>query len=89
MYFETDRGVTFSFQVDSDKFSVEENEKISADDKRKSAANIGYVGVGVLAVAFSFIIALDVTSLVRDFRILAANLAFGYRRLSEFFCRRQ
>lgn len=59
--------------------------KISAGDKRQSAANIGYVGVGLFALVFGTIIILDVTALLRDAKIFLANLREGFGRLCSCF----
>ena len=49
-------------------------QKMSAEDPRQSAANVGYVGVGMFMLAVAFIVFLDITAITRDLKVLLGNL---------------
>ncbi|XP_053400721.1 uncharacterized protein LOC123557840 [Mercenaria mercenaria] len=70
-------------QVDEDSLQTATAEKESASDERQSAANIGYIGICMFGVVFGTIFIMDISSLVRDLRILFANLREGFERLSD------
>ena len=72
-----------TFQVDPNALQTASAEKESASDKRQSAANIGYVGIGLFALVFGTIFIMDISSLVRDACILFSNLREGFQRLSD------
>jgi len=75
-------------QVDSSSLSSEKAYFQSAEDKRQSATNIGYLGMAMLGLVFGTIFVIDITSLVRDGRILASNLSDGFGSLCNCFRRR-
>ena len=52
--------------VDEKKVSATKRKYISVNDQRPSAQTVGYFGVCVVAVTFSGIILMDITSLARD-----------------------
>lgn len=57
----------------------------SAEDKRQSASNIGYLGMGLLALVFGIIVIADIPALLRDTLILAQNIKDGVSRLRNIF----
>jgi hypothetical protein len=72
-----------TFQVDPNDLQTASAQKESASDERQSAANIGYVGIGLFALVFGTIFIMDISSLVRDACILFSNLREGFQRLSD------
>ncbi|XP_053400723.1 uncharacterized protein LOC123557844 [Mercenaria mercenaria] len=72
-----------TLKVDNDKLTASKARRNSARDERKSAANIGYVGIGMLALVFGTVFIMDLGALKRDALILMANLKDGFGRLHD------
>ncbi|XP_060570124.1 uncharacterized protein LOC132728501 [Ruditapes philippinarum] len=70
-------------KVDPNALQTASAQKESASDERQSAANIGYVGIGLFALVFGTIFIMDIFTLVRDACILFSNLREGFQRLSD------
>lgn len=68
-------------KVNTDSLSSTAAQKQSKGDKRQSAASIGYVGIAMFCIVFGAIFIMDIGSLIRDARILMANLKEGYDRV--------
>lgn len=74
-------------QVDESSLSSHASQSQSAEDKRQSSTNIGYLGIGMVAFAFGLIVLIDLQSLYRDANILAGNLREGLGRLRDCYRR--
>ena len=76
----------FSFQfqkIDKEKLTSSVTRRISADDERKSAKNIGFMGIAVFALIFGTVFIMDIQALKRDALILLENLCDGFGRGRE------
>jgi hypothetical protein len=71
------------FQLNNDQLAATMSKKKSAADGRKSASNIGYVGIALFAVTFAIVFIMDLGALKRDALILFANLKDGYESVCE------